>query len=76
MNQNNFNKPYIGRRDPQQIRDENANRMFQQRMTQIQNQAKVEPPKSVNYIQKDLSERQRDMRIVRENNLNRKNRPF
>ncbi|MBS7021232.1 MAG: hypothetical protein KH135_05170 [Firmicutes bacterium] len=75
MNQNNFQKPFIGRRDPQLIRDENANRMFQNRMKDIHKQP--EPaPQPVNYIQKDLKERQRDMRIIRENNMNRKGKPF
>lgn len=75
MNQNNFQKTFMGRRDPQQIRDENANRMFQTRMKEIQKQPEVKP-QPTNYIQKDLQERQRDMRIIRENNLNRKAKPF
>ena len=41
MNQNQWQKDYIGRRDPKVIREENANRVFEQRMTKTSTRTKT-----------------------------------
>lgn len=71
MNQNQWQKDYIGRRDPKVIREENATRNFERQMQRIHQQ-----PKPVNYIEQELKNRQRDINVLRSNPMNRKNKPF
>jgi hypothetical protein len=75
MNQNKWQKDYIGRRDPKVIREENATRNFERQMQRIHQQPKPEP-KPVNYIEQELKNRQRDINVLRSNPMNRKNKPF
>ena len=75
MNQNQWQKDYIGRRDPKVIREENANRVFEQRMRKIYQKPAPEP-KTVNYIEQEIKERQNNILFLKSNPLNRKNKPF
>ena len=75
MNQNQWQKDYIGRRDPKVIREENANRVFEQRMRKIYQKPAPEQ-KPVNYIEQEIKERQNNIRFLKSNPLNRKNKPF
>lgn len=75
MNQNPWQKDYIGRRDPKVIREENATRNFQRQLQRIHQQPAPEA-KPANHIEEELKNRQRDMNILRNNPMNRKNRPF
>ena len=75
MNQNPFQREYMGRRDPKVIREENATTVYQNRMQQI-HQPKATEPKPTNFVDQELKRRQNDLRVLRNNPMNRKNRPF
>ena len=65
MNQNQWQKDYIGRRDPKVIREENANRVFEQRMRKIYQKPAPEP-KPVNYIEQEIKEQSKKYNMQEE----------